>query len=164
MKTNTEKSAIRRLPLLFAYRDRVFGNGFVATVVADYGRVLAVLEGEKDVWIYGVRPGGLAGHGRDLAEAHADFRRGFTEVLFDIADEAATFEAFQVEVSRFFDEENLAVGVEWADAVREVRARGLSIEGLPKVSADTPSRILVEAKDVFRATDNALDHEPALAA
>lgn len=70
-------------PLLFTFRDKVSGNGFLANVVA-HGRSLA--SQEKDGWwIYGVEPGDLAAGGTTFAKAQCEFRKAFTTILFDIA-------------------------------------------------------------------------------
>ena len=62
------------LPLIFTYRDLVYGTGILAEVRVR-GRVLAVTE-QDGVWMYGVNPGGLAAPGATIPEAHAAFPGG----------------------------------------------------------------------------------------
>lgn len=47
-----------RCPLLFQFRDKIYGSDFAAEVVTR-GRVLGAEESES-FWMYGVLPGGLA--------------------------------------------------------------------------------------------------------
>ena len=61
------------LPLIFTYRDLVYGTGILAEVRVR-GRALAVTE-QDGVWMYGVSPGGLAAPGATVPEA-ARGRRG----------------------------------------------------------------------------------------
>src|SRR5262245_11297759 len=106
-----------RYPLLFGFRDLVAGNGYVAGVGITNGRALLVDEGDG-FWMYGVNPGGVAAGGKSLGEAQAEFRTAYKSVLFDLAAEARSFEAFKAEVERFVQETNNPTLAEW-DAVRE---------------------------------------------
>lgn len=157
------------LPILFTYRDTVFGNGFVAEVVTN--GCFLFCEEEGGTWIYGVQPGDLAEGGRNFAEAHTEFRRSFTKVLFDIANDAEDFEAFKSGVQEFFNGVNAEVEREWTEAVNRVRqgrieteAAQLSIEGLPRKDADSPRSVSVEQKLAFVPLNNTLEPEPAIAA
>ena len=87
-------------PLIFTYRDAVSGNGFLAGVTVT-GRALITREDGK-WWMYGVRPAGIAETGNTPNETFLSFRQRYSAVLFDIAAEAETFEAFKEEVERFF--------------------------------------------------------------
>jgi hypothetical protein len=81
-------------PLVFSFRDAVSGNGFVAHV-AVCGRVLLTDEGDGDIWMFGVQPGGVAGGGCNRSEAFREFKKSYLSVFFDIAAEAASFEDFE---------------------------------------------------------------------
>ena len=81
------------LPLFFRYRDVVFGRGFAATVETT-GRALCVRE-EDEFVMAGVEPGGMAVGGATREAAQDTFRKMFTTVLFDIAAETETFQAFK---------------------------------------------------------------------
>ena len=74
-------------------RARELGVHLILAEVRVRGRVLAVTE-QDGAWMYGVSPGDLAASGATIAEAHAAFRRAFTAVLFDIAEDASSFEDF----------------------------------------------------------------------
>src|SRR5262249_33114798 len=99
-------------PLLFTFRQKVSGNGFLADVTA-HGRALAEQDGDE-WWLYGVQPGGIAGGGKTILEAHTEFRKTFTAVLFELAEEADSFWAFNDAVQRFFNEEDRQSATEWA--------------------------------------------------
>ena len=80
-----------RWPFLITLREKVYGNGFLAEVVAQ-GRALGVVEGKNDFWLYGVNPGALAAGGASGGDAHINFVRALRTVLYDFSGEAATFE------------------------------------------------------------------------
>lgn len=159
-----------KYPLLVAFRDKVEGHGFLADVAA-HGRALAIHEqnGQEGWQIHGVQPGRLVGAGTTFLEAYVDFRKAFTGVLFDIADEAETFRIFTDRVRRFFDE--LDEVEEWQEAVRAVREGRVRSEGIPlpgdgirKDKAESPRFVEVIRKHEFKPNDNELDPQPAIAA
>ena len=57
-----------RWPLLFTFQQKVYGNGFLANVVA-HGSVLASQE-EEGVWMDGVQPADLSVGGEDIYDAY----------------------------------------------------------------------------------------------
>lgn len=123
---------VLRCPLLFTFNDRVSGNRFLADVVA-HGRALAVMEGEGEVWMCGVNPGGLAAVGKDENLAYQEFRKEYTLVLHEIAEDAQTFGAFKQEVERFFNETNQPTEQDWLAAVQEVRAGRITGQCMPQL-------------------------------
>lgn len=141
----------------------MFGNGFVAAVVATNGRALFVEE-DGECWFYGVNPGGMAASGNSPDEAHTAFRTRFQQVLADFAAAAPTFEDFRHEVERFFRETNEPTEQDWTAAVEEVRAGRVSAEGLPQKPAASPRSISVLMKHVFTARDNEAELQRAIAA
>jgi hypothetical protein len=151
-------------PLLFTYRYPVFGSGFVAAVEAR-GRVLASIESEG-TWFYGVNPGGVAADGQSLEDAHAAFSKALTSVLFDIASEEPTFESLKAAVESFFWETNNPTLHEWEEAVNDVRAGKLHMEGLPREPAESPSfvHVTLKAQTDFNPHCNILDGQPELLA
>lgn len=145
-----------RYPILFGFRDLVAGHGYVAGVETQ-GRLLLVKE-DDSFWAYGVNPGGLAGRGETEHEAMADFREGYRSVLYDIAEDAATFIEFKSEVEAFFDETNRRLEAEWTTAVEDVKADRISADWLQKQSADdTPRQVRVVLLQNPDARDNELD-------
>jgi hypothetical protein len=152
-----------RLPLLFTYRDTLFGNGFVVEVQATNGRALCVRESDG-FWMYGVNPGGMAAMGDDVESAHAAFRQAFSNVLVDLALEASNLAAYQVAVRRFFDETNEGYEPEWMAAVRAVRSGEITAPGLPTAPAESPRSIAVNMKAVVGASDNHANLEARIAA
>src|SRR5262245_28133848 len=128
---------MKNLPFLFTYRDSVFGQGFWAEVVA-HGRVLAAREGDV-WWLYGVQPGDVTAQGETPAEAQAEFRKEFTAVLYDIANEVKDFAEFKAHVEQFMQQPNEPVRDVWVRAVQQVRQSGLARTTTCRVeSADTP--------------------------
>lgn len=142
-----------QLPLLFSYRDTVFGHGYVAEVVAVNGRAL-LAEENGEWWFYGVNPGGIAAFGSSPDEAHAAFRARFRDVLSDFAAAVTTFDEFRRDVERFFIETNEPTAQDWQTAVEAVRAGRVSVEGIEQKPATSPRSISVMMKHVFTARDN----------
>ncbi len=110
------------LPLLFTFKQLVLGDGFIAGVKMAGRALLEVEDGET--WITGVNPVGFAGGGMDRAGAFADFRRGWSEILFDIASESTSFEDFSRRASVFLDATDERYTKEWLESLDEVRANG----------------------------------------
>ena len=157
------------LPFLFAYQEAIYGDGFLAEVAIRHGRVLVKYEGER-VCMYGVNPGDLAEGGKTLAEAHAEFRKSITAVLFDLALETNGFDEFRAAVESFVTTTNEPVLADWHEAVQDVRslriAERAEHDGLPVLPAESAVSIVVTKKQQNRLTaaDNILEPEPALAA
>lgn len=155
---------IQHHPLMFTFRDIISGDGFLAGITVS-GKALMLYEDER--WcIYGVRPGALAASGETPQGALLDFRKRFKEVLFDIADESRTFEAFRQEVERFFYEPDREDERRWEDALIAVRTGNFVPESpfseLPKQSPEIrPTQITVERLDGeskrFMPSDNVAD-------
>jgi hypothetical protein len=153
-------------PLLFTFRDKVSGEGFLAGVTV-HGRGLAVEEADG-WWMYGVEPGDLAAGGATFTEAQREFRKTFTTILFDIAEDAKDFKTFKAEVSRFFKGVNHPTAQEWQAAVLEVRAGKITAEaisqGLPTKPANSPRSVQVKLLRAFTPKDNVLEPQMAVAA
>jgi hypothetical protein len=154
---------VTKYPVLFTYVEKVEGRGFLAEVIVD-GRALLVDEGDNVWWMYGVNPGAIAEGGASQAEARIAMRETFKTVLFDMAAEAVSFEAFRVAVERFFnDTDQKSVG-EWEAAVAAVRAGQVVTPGLPTQPASSPRGVHVEHKQNFAPSGNVLESRAALAA
>lgn len=142
-------------PLAFCFSHPVIGNGFLAAVQI-HGRLLAEVESEG-VWLYGVNPGAIAASGRTLADANRAIGTTLARVLFDMAAEAPSFDAFKATVVAFFEQtdEDLAA---WTEAVARIRSgetRDLPSD-LPRLD-DPLVQVRVEARrriDDLRPTDN----------
>lgn len=164
MATATPLAVGTKLPIIFSYRDTLFGPGFVVEVHATNGRALCVRE-HDGVWMYGVNPGGMAAGGTDVESAHGAFRTMFSDVLKDLANEATSFDGFAAMVRAFFDDTNVGFAPEWDDAVLAVRNHEVDPgKDIPRIPAESPRTIAVGMKQVFTAADNEADLEPALAA
>lgn len=156
------------LPLIFTYRDLVCGAGILAEVRVR-GRVLAVQE-HDGAWLYGVNPGDLAASGATIREAHAAFRRSLTAILFDIAEDASSFDDFAAQTRQFVNEGNAPVEAAWREAVEAHRAHrfvlGAAARSMDELPAETPISVDVVPKTQadFTTAFNKLDREPALAA
>src|SRR5882724_1433787 len=108
-------------PVMFTFKDVVSGNGFLAGITL-CGRALMCREDDVKWWTYGVHPGGMAEVGEAALESFSNFRNSYKKILFDIAEEAANFEAFKREVERFYAE--CAEGEEerWDTAAKAFRS------------------------------------------
>jgi hypothetical protein len=154
-----------RYPLMFTYRDVISGDGFLAGITLS-GRALMIKENDE-WWIYGVRPGAIAETGKTPQEAYLRFRNRYKQILFDIAGECRTFEAFKQETERFFYEPDEEEERRWEDAVAAIRSGELTkpaaLSELPSGEAPEtrPSQITVERLDGqrkrFMPTDNVPD-------
>ena len=155
-----------KYPLLFTYRDTLFGNGFLVEVQATNGRALCVRESEDEYWVYGINPGGMAAYGEDPDAAHAAFRKTFSHILVDLAHGSESFEEFQSAVQTFFDQTNEGYGAEWREALHAVNRGEVSIEGIAIVPANSPRAITVSMKQVEQVTaqDNSANVHYLLAA
>ena len=140
-----------KYPLLFTYRATLFGTGFIVDVQAVNGRALCVRETD-DYWLYGINPGGMAAHGETPDAAHAAFRKTFSHILVDLAQESVSFEAFQVAVYAFFEATNIGYESEWHDATVAVRRGDVTLEGVPRMPANSPRTIVVSLKKVEQVT------------
>jgi len=149
-------------PLLFARREKVEGNGFIARVAVS-GRVLLTGEEDGEFWVEGVNPGGVAASGKSANEALAQFCQDFLAILFDIASDAKDFEGFREQVKKFFEDTSKPALQEWEEAVQQVRAGEVNAEWLTKRPAETKLGIEVTLLVQPAATNNDLG-EMALAA
>lgn len=150
-----------RYPILFARRELIEGNGFVAGVAVS-GRLL-LTEEEGEAWVEGVNPGGIAASGETPGQALAEFCSEYRVVLFDIAAAAPNFEDFKDEVERFFHGASSTVAAEWEMAVKDVQAGKVDADWLNKRPANSPINIQVVPVQQPRAANNEED-EAAIAA
>ncbi|PTL35513.1 hypothetical protein CLG94_09595 [Candidatus Methylomirabilis limnetica] len=157
---------MNQYPLLFTFQDKVSGEGFLAGITV-HGRGLAVEESDG-WWMYGVQPGDLSAGGATFMEAQREFRKAFTVILFDIAEDAKDFNSFKAEVGRFFKGINCPTEEEWHAAVLDVRAGKITAEalskGLQKRPANSPRSVQVKLLRVFNPKDNVLEPQMAVAA
>lgn len=149
-------------PLLVTFLDKIEGDGYLVDIRV-HGRLLAV-EDDDAWWMYGVNPGGLAASGKSRAEAYSEFRKTLMKVLFDLASDATDFYAFRKAATQFFDETNEPTLKEWEAAREQVRAGKITIEGMPRETAEPPRRIEIRQKQTFAAKDNATDPQAVVAA
>jgi hypothetical protein len=160
---------LKEHPLMVTLQDSITGNGFVARITLS-GRALMRLEDDGKWWMYGVRPAGIAASGENIEDAFLRFRGRYKDILFDIAQESASFEVFETEVERFFNEADADNEDErlWEAAFTAVRSAACTppapFSNLPRRSPEThPSFIKVErvdakSKDIrLMASDNVPD-------
>lgn len=150
-------------PLVFTFSDTVSGNGFLARVTLN-GRALMVREDDK-WWMLGVRPAALAACAETPGDAHIEFRKTFTAVLFDSAALVGGFDAFRAEVERLYNERDEEEERRWNEASSAINQGRVKPEppftNLKREAPDTrPMAISVERLDqrqVFTVSDNVLD-------
>ena len=162
---------INHHPIMFTFRDAISGDGFLVGITLS-GRALMLKEDEK-WWMYGVRPGAIAESGESPQETVLCFRNRYREVLFDIAGDHDTFDAFKKEAERFFYEPDEEEERRWEDAVTAIRSQNLcspaEFSELPRVAPESrPTQITVERLDGinkrFKPSDNVPDYAAAIAA
>ena len=134
-------------------------------VQAINGRALCVHE-DDEYWVYGINPGGMAAHGPTPEDAHTVFRKTFSHILIDLAQEADSFDAFEAAVRTFFNDTNEGYAVEWRDALAAVKRGQVFLEGVPVMPANSPRSIVVTMKQVEQVTpqDNSANLQYLLAA
>lgn len=150
-------------PVMFTFRDVVSGNGFLSGVTLG-GRALIVPEDGS--WsIYGVRPAPIAESGKTPLEAFANFRNAYKNVLFDLAEDADTFEEFKKQAEQFYSAPDADEESRWMDAFKSIRTGDVNIEAsisaLPREAPENrPAFISVlPVKEMSRCTsaDNVPD-------
>ncbi|MGH8059230.1 MAG: hypothetical protein ACREOH_18680 [Candidatus Entotheonellia bacterium] len=151
-------------PVLFTLREVVSGNGFVAGVYVQ-GRGSMVFESDEGWWLYGVEPGGLAESGNTPKEAHLKFVADFKEVLFDIASDATSFEAFKKEVERILTQVNKPEADRWENAVKAIRSGKTPLSdpfmaSLPKWKAEDAFKVVVQRLDKSTTRPTPKDNKP----
>lgn len=155
---------INHHPVMFTFRDAISGDAFLAGITL-CGRALMVKEDGK-WWMYGVRPAAIAETGDTPQETFLRFRNRYKEVLFDIAGEQRTFEAFKQEVERFFYEPDTEEERRWEDAVIAMRSGNIipppPFSDLPREAPENrPTQITAERLDGehkrFMPSDNVRD-------
>ena len=163
MVTAEARPSALRFPLLFSYRDCLFGNGFVVEVVVKFGRALCVQESDG-FWMYGVNPGAMAADGESPDHAQSEFRALFSGNLKDLARESGSLDEFRAKVTEFVNDTNPGHEREWLEAVAAVRRNEIDVEGIPRAPAESQRTISVTVKRAFSATDNEANLELARAA
>lgn len=126
------------LPLLFSFREAVFGKDFVAGVEM-HGRALLETEqvdGCDETWISGIAPVGIGGGGSDRGSAFTSFRKAWTSVLFDFADKAKDFAEFKALCEEFLRATQPSMTKVWLDAVRTIRKEKYKDPSLSTGDAD----------------------------
>jgi hypothetical protein len=160
---------LKEHPLMVTLQDSITGDGFAARITLS-GRALMRMEDDGKWWMYGVRPAGIASSGENIEDAFLRFRGRYKDILFDIAQESASFEDFETEVERFFNEADADNEDErlWEVAFTAVRsavcAPPAPFSNLPRSNPEThPSFIKVERVDAqakdkrLMASDNVRD-------
>ncbi|MGD1210937.1 MAG: hypothetical protein ABR973_06220 [Candidatus Acidiferrales bacterium] len=108
-------------PVMFKIREVINGEGYLAGVTLT-GRGLFVKEDDDNWWLYGVRPGAIADFGTTPQEAFGKLQERYRNLLFDIAEEASTFEKFKSEVEKFYEQPNAEEEERWSEALHAIRS------------------------------------------
>lgn len=142
-------------PLVFAFRDIIIGNGYVASVAMD-GQALLVEEDDGDTWVHGVQPGGVAGgDAKERNLALNAFKTSYLSALFDIAAEVTSFDQFKARTQAFFGAINESILEDWIKARHDVLKSSTTLDGLVTVNADAnPPRLDVNELAPAKATSN----------
>ncbi|MCA8979234.1 MAG: hypothetical protein H6831_12685 [Planctomycetes bacterium] len=154
------------LPLLFSFRQLVAGDGFLAGVRMN-GRALLEIErvdDREEAWISGVAPVGIAGGGNDRGVAYVEFRKSWTEVLFDLAAEANSIDDFRAKCEVFLGSTEDRMTELWRGAVEVVRSGRYEDPALETGDADRQVRFEVVDLSHLGTGGNEVDSSPVLAA
>jgi predicted RNase H-like HicB family nuclease len=144
---------LKEHPIMLTLQDSISGNGFLARITMS-GRTLMRHEDDGKWWMYGVQPAAIAASGDNIDEAFRNFRAAYWQILADMAQESTSFEEFDAQVRRFFDENDADNEDErlWEAALGAIR--GIACEPpapfskLPRRSPEqNPSFIRVERVD-----------------
>jgi len=155
---------LKNHPIMVTSRDAISGDGFLAGITLS-GRALMRKEDDGKWWMYGVRPAALAESGTTIDEAFSHFHNRYLETLFDIAQEATSFDHFRQEVENFFNEGDANDEDErlWEESLKAIRAGNISppdeFGALEKKSPETnPPQVMIErlneAGKRFKPSDN----------
>jgi hypothetical protein len=117
----SEVKTMANYPLMFKLRDVINGEGYLAGVTLT-GRALAVKEDDGNWWLYGVRPAAIADYGSTPQEAFHKLRDRYKNLLFDIAEEAASFDEFKAQVEKFYEQPSPEEEGRWSEAFRAIRS------------------------------------------
>ena len=134
-----------KLPLFFNYSDLVQGRNFIASVRM-IARVVAEHDGEE-WWLNGVHPGAITESGTELNAAAFNFRNALRTIVFEYAQEADSFDAFQKAVAQFFNDTDSASVEEWNAAREAVRSGQVNDQSLVRVTGEP---MTFEVQDVQR--------------
>jgi hypothetical protein len=105
-----------------------------------------------------------AATGSSVVEALEDYRRSYRAILFDIAEDATCFEAFEGEVKAFVGAGTGTLERDWQQAVENLRAGRLSADWLRRSSADLPPTITVAKLEEPSAANNQVEEGASVAA
>jgi predicted RNase H-like HicB family nuclease len=155
-------------PVMFTVRDVVSGNGYLAGVTLSGRAIMCKEEEDGKWWVYGVRPGAVAENGSTPEEAFGRFRNTYKNVLFDMAEESPTYEAFREAVENFYYQPDPDEEERWEAAFKAIRTGAVVPEGvffskMPKQAPETrPTQLTVERLDKenarYKPTDNVTDY------
>jgi hypothetical protein len=135
---------MQNTPLFFNSAGLIAGRGFIASVKIA-GRCLLEHTGKDYFTFFGVNPGSAAGQGMTEAEAFRNFVDNIRSVLFDIADEASSFDAFIRELEEYVMDGNEPYEEAWRAAVEDRGSnRFARTEYKETIDAQTQPSIRVE--------------------
>ena len=131
--------------LLFKFRDKVQGHGYLAGIEVE-GRALLTQDEDGKFWFYGVNPGGMAQNGATPEMAYKNFRVFFSEILADFAEDAKSIREFHLMVSEFMADIDVVEAGRWQAARDALRAGERKPEGdfakLPMIKEEVPARVV----------------------
>jgi hypothetical protein len=164
MAPQNERTVMPEYPVMFTVRDAVSGNGYLSAVTLS-GWALMVHEDDDKWWVYGVRPSAIAESGNTPEEAFHRFRDAYKNFLFDTAQEAATYEAFEKEIQRFYYEPDKTQEDRWLAALQAIRSGEVipapPFSALPRQSPETrPTQITIERLDTKLSRYTPVDNVP----
>lgn len=131
------------LPIILTQRVPVMGENYLASIEMRL-RILVereIVDGCEEVWIYGVNPGGISAGGKTIEDAHNAFTKLLCSTIFDMADEAGSFNALKREVTEFVTSTNAPYEERWLKAVELYRNGKATEPEMPKEPAESAPSI-----------------------
>ena len=135
----------KRLPLLFSFRQPVFGEGFLAGIKMD-GR--ALMDEGDETWLTGVAPVGFAANGADRGAAFLAFRNAWVAILFDIASESRSFGEFKKSCEGFLSAASHNLTADWEAALADVRRTSYVDPNLKREPSADQKKVRFEIVDL----------------
>ena len=150
------------LPLLFSFRQVVVGSGFVAGVRMNGRAILETdsIDAKDECWITGISPVGIAGGGGDRGVAFSEFRKAWTEVVFDLASQASDFKSFKAACIEFLKSSQTDLTKLWTDAVEGVRKTHYADASLKSEKAE--QKVIIEVVDLSKLNKDGNEVENGL--
>lgn len=147
-------------PFIFDFKQPISGNGFLAGVEITGGRALMLHE-DGQWWMHGVFPSAISECGSTSQECFLRYREELKTILYDFAEEAGDFSAFDEKVGTFFRQPSADADL-WTAAQQKLRAGTVKADENEEFIQKLPKEKPAARKMNFRITrlDQSVANEP----